>query len=149
VERSLTSRCRFSFGAWPAWQFWKHGIGIARSVAAEPSGSIIHLQIIGIGPSNIAHLPILVTSVQPFARGVVADPAAGSDERSLEAVERWRSAHENGDAGVFAIPIHEAVKSVYVTAAGITAEEFIESAYPVQGPGRDFRTVRVITSPAT
>ncbi len=89
-------------------------------------------------------------NVGPTLRqGVVADPTAGSDERSLEAIERWRSAHEHGDAGVFAIPIHEAVKCVYTTAAGITAEEFIESAYPVQGAGRDFRKVRVITAPAT
>jgi hypothetical protein len=145
----ITSGTRFNFKPFPPWQLWKRGIGIARAIGLEPSGTIVHLQILGIGPSAIAHLPILVAQAEPFARGIVADSQVLEDPISSDAIENWRNENEANRAGVFSVPLHEAVRTVYLTASGLTCDEFIESAYPIRGDDGTFRTIRVITAPAT
>ena len=149
LPTQISTGTRFSFSLWPAWKFWRHGSGVGRVVAADASASIVHVQILGVGPSVIAHLPILLSSVQPFARGIVPDPKVREDEVSQAAIEDWRREHIAGVAGVFSLPLHETVRSIYLTVLDIADRDFIESAYPVLGPNGKYQTIRVITSPAT
>ena len=149
MATQITAGCRFGFRAWPRWQFWKHGIGVARVVAVDRDLAVAHVQVLAIGPAPIAHLPILLRSAQPYARGIVPDPDAVTDEQSLTAIREWRRERSEGRAGVFAVPLHEAVRAVYTTVTGMPEGEYIENAYPVPGDDGKFKTVRVVTSPST
>jgi hypothetical protein len=138
----LVTGARFSFRTSPPWRFWKRGTGTARVIALD--GTVVHLQVVGV----VAHLPILRAVVEPVAYDVVEDPSP-PDDTALSALAEWRVEYDEGTAGIFSVPLHEAIEMIDVTAGGRSADECLETAYPVRSDDGVYRTIRVIAPRAS
>lgn len=136
----------FRYHRW--WQFWKRGFGAAQVVEAQSSASFVHIRVFGSDGSVIAHMPIERSSLQRFIyKELAAAPIPDGLHAISEAgVNEWRREHFTGTAGVFSIPLGDAIDAIMQTLgpAGI-GPVVVESAYPVSSGG-DFRTVRVIVA---
>ncbi len=135
----------FVFRQHPRWQFWRRGFGAAQVVSQEPSSSVVHLRVLGTDGSVIMHLPILesmvLSRVHKWMGGESADLHG-----SLAGVARWRCEHAEGNAGVFSVPLPEAVDCIFATvpSEARSGPVHIESAYPLRDADGAFRTVCVV-----
>jgi hypothetical protein len=146
----LSPGIAFRYRACPRWQFWRRASGAAQLIATEPDGSILHLRAFALDGSVISHFPILTHCVTRFIAEIYGPsvPVAPVDEPCRAAVIRWRAAHAAGSAGVFSVPVGEAVDRINDTLPREIAElpYVVESAYPVRGQDGTFRTIHVITA---
>jgi hypothetical protein len=140
----------FVFRRYPRWQLWRRGFGAAQVVSQEPSSSVVHLRVLGTDGSVITHLPILesmvLSRVHKWVGGESPDLHA-----SLAAVARWRREHAEGNAGVFSVPLPEAVDCILATvrSEARSGPAQIESAYPLRDADGVFRTVCVVVLEAS
>jgi len=140
----------FRYRSRPRWKFWRRASGAAQVIATEPSGSILHLRAFALDGSVISHFPILTRCVTQFIAEIYDRSmfVASVDDLCRGAVMRWRKAHAEGSAGVFSVPVGEAVDCINDTLPRALADlpYIVESAYPVPGQDGRFRTVHVVTA---
>jgi hypothetical protein len=128
------------------WQFWKRGYGAAQVIAIE--SGVLHLRLFGSDGSYIAHLPIREAVVRRSAYQIL-ESAPIPDELSAlseEGLTLWREHEQIGFAGVFSIPLGEAIDAVFYTVPSSDDPIVIESAYPVRNEGGNFRKVQVVVA---
>lgn len=148
--RELAVGTMFSYRIHPRWRFWRRRWGVAQVIGEEDSRDLLHLRVFGMDGSVVSHLPIRTDCVLPFVEQVfdASDAMVDVDEDCRRSITTWRAAQASGVAGVFDLPIGEAISKIEETLPPEVAKQsyHVESAYPVRAEDREFRNVRVIVA---
>jgi hypothetical protein len=144
--KPLVPRSVITFRFFPKWQFWKHSFGLAEIIAFEETEDIVHVRIIAVGPSVIAHMPILKSKLLPYITGIRSPfpTSAVDDEVCRKAVSAWRERRTMKRADAFRGTMREAFDQIYRAAPNLTGDEYVESVYPILDEKGQFGPLHII-----